>query len=282
MALTFFHRTTVREIPIIALICLSVGCVDSGISGASWQLERVVYRTGTMHPDSTHLQVISSDNLAVRLVMGAASGDLVDGKLVASGTRLTEFSDFIIDDVADVEATQASDGRVTLMTTLPWASLTWTGSVSHGLLVLTEVRVKAPDAEPTSPVVLDSVVLRRVESSSVPASIQVMVKGLLESHDEWSARHVAARQVAAMKSDLRNLTTAEESYFADHYTYSSNKRALGYSESPGITVTIDVVGGIGYSAIASHADTDITCAIFMNQPVRYPATTEGSPGCTVR
>ncbi len=163
------------------------------------------------------------------------------------------------------------------MVTLPWASLTWTGSVSDGVLVLTDPRA---DAVLPYAVVLDSVVLRRVESSTVPASIQVMVKGLLESHDEWSER----RTVTAMKSDLRNLLIAEEGYFADYTTYSPNKAALGYSESPGITVTIDVFLGppVGYSAVASHVDTDIICAIFINAPMRPPARTEGEPRCTDR
>ena len=42
--------------------------------------------------------------------------------------------------------------------------------------------------------------------------------------------------VAAMKSDLRNLMTAEEGYFADFQAYGSTA-AVNFTESSGVTVT---------------------------------------------
>ena len=44
--------------------------------------------------------------------------------------------------------------------------------------------------------------------------------------------------IASMKSDLRNLITAQEAYFADQVTYASTTTNLNYSVSAGNTVTI--------------------------------------------
>ncbi len=65
--------------------------------------------------------------------------------------------------------------------------------------------------------------------------------------------------VASMKSDLRNLATAEESYFADYQTYSNDKVAMKYNESSGVSVNIPAATGTGWSAVASHNATTRTC-----------------------
>jgi prepilin-type N-terminal cleavage/methylation domain-containing protein len=88
--------------------------------------------------------------------------------------------------------------------------------------------------------------------------------------------------LAAMKSDLRNLVTAEEAYFADNTTYTSDKAALNYTESAGVTVTITVAAGppVSYFGTSVHTGTAETCAIYINQAAAAPATNEGEPGCT--
>lgn len=72
--------------------------------------------------------------------------------------------------------------------------------------------------------------------------------------------------IASMKSDLRNLVTAEESYFADNNsTYAASVSALGTSfhASSGVTLTIGTVTSTGWSASASHAATGKTCSIIL-------------------
>ena len=90
--------------------------------------------------------------------------------------------------------------------------------------------------------------------------------------------------MAAMKSDLRNLVTAEEAYFADNTTYSTDQSplVLNYSTSAGVTVTIAVTAGppVGYSATSVHTGTAETCAIFINVAAVAPALNEGEPKCT--
>ncbi|MBI4541405.1 MAG: prepilin-type N-terminal cleavage/methylation domain-containing protein, partial [Gemmatimonadetes bacterium] len=67
--------------------------------------------------------------------------------------------------------------------------------------------------------------------------------------------------VAAMKSDLRNLITAEEGYFADNVTYTTSL-GTAFTASTGVTVTIGAATGTGWSATASHTATSKTCSIF--------------------
>ncbi len=88
--------------------------------------------------------------------------------------------------------------------------------------------------------------------------------------------------IAAMKSDLRNLVTAEESYFADNVTYSTTLATSIFQASAGVTVTIGAASGTGWSATASHqALSGTTCAIFGgNATPVSPAVNEGEPKCT--
>jgi prepilin-type N-terminal cleavage/methylation domain-containing protein len=84
--------------------------------------------------------------------------------------------------------------------------------------------------------------------------------------------------VASMKSDLRNLVTAQEAYFSDNNSnYASSTTVLGtnYKASSGVTVTIASVTATGWKATSSHASTTKTCAISLGGG----ATNEGEPVC---
>ena len=83
--------------------------------------------------------------------------------------------------------------------------------------------------------------------------------------------------LASMKSDLRNLATAEESYFADNQTYSNSKTAMNFSESAGVTVTVTAAGGTGWAANAKHSATTKTCQIGFGSD-----TIAGTPGGSVK
>jgi len=86
--------------------------------------------------------------------------------------------------------------------------------------------------------------------------------------------------IAAMKSDLRNLVTAQESYFADYVTYTSSQANLNYTPSTGVTVTVASPSGTGWSATSSHNGTTKTCGIYVGSSTA-PVTgaNEGEPKC---
>jgi prepilin-type N-terminal cleavage/methylation domain-containing protein len=86
--------------------------------------------------------------------------------------------------------------------------------------------------------------------------------------------------IAGMKSDLRNLVTAQETYYADNVTYASAITNLNYSQSAGKTLTITAGTGTGWSATSKNNATTKTCGIFVGS-VTPPITgqIEGSPAC---
>jgi prepilin-type N-terminal cleavage/methylation domain-containing protein len=86
--------------------------------------------------------------------------------------------------------------------------------------------------------------------------------------------------VAAMKSDLRNLVTAEESYFADQVSYTTASTAINYNSSTGVTVTIGTATGTGWAATAKHNATTKTCGIYVGSATAPVAgQNEGEPKC---
>ena len=85
--------------------------------------------------------------------------------------------------------------------------------------------------------------------------------------------------LASMKSDLRNLATAEESFFADNQTYSTNQSAMNYSTSAGVTVTVNSASGTGWKATATHNATTKSCQIGFGSDT-IPGVPEGSVKCS--
>lgn len=69
--------------------------------------------------------------------------------------------------------------------------------------------------------------------------------------------------LTAMKSDLRNLMTAQESYMADNATYAAVTGSLTFNASTGVTVTIGAADSSGWNATAAHSATSRTCGIFV-------------------
>ena len=90
--------------------------------------------------------------------------------------------------------------------------------------------------------------------------------------------------MGVMKSDLRNLSTAQESYFYDNNTYYlGTVPAAGflYNASRDVSVTIQEASVAGWSASATHTGAPLrTCAVFYGSAaVVAPATVEGVVAC---
>ena len=87
--------------------------------------------------------------------------------------------------------------------------------------------------------------------------------------------------VAAMKSDLKNLASQEEIYYADgNYTYTTSTTDLGFAVSEGVTVTIGGIGSTGWNATATHSGTDQQCGIYYGDAPAVANTAEaGQVGC---
>ena len=87
--------------------------------------------------------------------------------------------------------------------------------------------------------------------------------------------------IAAMKSDLRNLVTAEEAFFADSVKYTATVSQLNYRPSTGVW-TPSVVGGAGFwTAGTTHTQVaNKSCEIAVNTSnTLVPTAGDGEPAC---
>jgi type IV pilus assembly protein PilA len=89
--------------------------------------------------------------------------------------------------------------------------------------------------------------------------------------------------VSTMKADLRNLATAQETYWNDNSTYyggSVPSSQLVYNPSISTLITINVANNAGWAATATHNITPVVCALYTG-PVAppSPATQEGRIAC---
>src|SRR5437899_7052147 len=87
--------------------------------------------------------------------------------------------------------------------------------------------------------------------------------------------------LASMKSDLRNLVTAEEAFFADSVKYTSTVGAGGvnFVQSTGNTTPAISTTADGWYANIKNVNTTKTCSIYIGSTSTAPANKEGEPKC---
>ena len=88
---------------------------------------------------------------------------------------------------------------------------------------------------------------------------------------------------AAMKSDLRNLVTAEESFFSDSgsYVVYGDTTKLKFKPSTGVSTPVVAVGAGYWSATVTHSQIpNFTCGIGVNTANKIVGTAgDGEPAC---
>src|SRR4051812_10212144 len=87
--------------------------------------------------------------------------------------------------------------------------------------------------------------------------------------------------ITAMKSDLRNLVTAEEAFFSDSSKYTTDLTAVKFQRSSGTNDPVVVTGSGFWTATNSHTQlTGQSCGIGINttNPLNAGAA-EGEPVC---
>jgi prepilin-type N-terminal cleavage/methylation domain-containing protein len=88
--------------------------------------------------------------------------------------------------------------------------------------------------------------------------------------------------ITAMKSDLRNLVTAEEAFFADSSKYTSTVSQLKFQNSTGVGSPAVATGAGYWTATNTHTQlTGTTCGIGINttNPLTNVVAAEGEPVC---
>ena len=110
--------------------------------------------------------------------------------------------------------------------------------------------------------------------------IVIVIIGILASMavSTWQS-HKEDAIVAGMKSDLRNLATAEEAYLADNAAYTSDTGDLDFRLSPNVVVTLQA-NPAGWTAKTTHPATAKECALAIGgiAPLS-PARGEGIVWC---
>jgi len=88
--------------------------------------------------------------------------------------------------------------------------------------------------------------------------------------------------VAALRSDLRNLASAQEAYFYEFSAYADSPELLKLSSSSGVDLVIISATALGWSARVTHPQSyPLTCAIYIGSVASppVPATAEGLVAC---
>jgi type IV pilus assembly protein PilA len=87
---------------------------------------------------------------------------------------------------------------------------------------------------------------------------------------------------AALRSDLRNLAVAEEAYYFEQKSYSSDTAALKFRPSPGVIMSISTMTAGAWVATATHPlSYPLQCSIYYGDVATppFPGQSEGAAVC---
>ena len=110
----------------------------------------------------------------------------------------------------------------------------------------------------------------------------VVIIGILAAIAIPKFKYTKAKAAASsLKTDLRNLTTAQEAFFYSNNRYTTSVDSLGFKTTRGVQLTIAEGDQKGWSASVTHPDAyPLKCALFIGGATPLaPATTEGLMAC---
>jgi prepilin-type N-terminal cleavage/methylation domain-containing protein len=86
--------------------------------------------------------------------------------------------------------------------------------------------------------------------------------------------------MATMKTDLRNLVTAQEGYFSDNQAFTTDLVALNFDPSTNVTVVVNSAANADWDATATHSlVSGKQCDVAVGAAVVAPMK-EGVPACS--
>ena len=112
--------------------------------------------------------------------------------------------------------------------------------------------------------------------------IVVVIIGILAAIAIPKFQHTKGKaNVSVIKSDLRNLMSAQEAYYYDYQVYAQTLAQLSVTKSNGVELVIFDADTKGWAATATHPQAyPLTCGVFVaGAPPRPPADVEGLIGC---
>ena len=112
--------------------------------------------------------------------------------------------------------------------------------------------------------------------------VVVVIIGILAAIAIPKFQHTKGKaNASAIKSDLRNMMSAQESYFYEYQIYANDPSLLPLQRTNGVMLSIEEAGNAGWSATATHPQAfPLTCAVFVGSASQVaPAEREGVIGC---
>jgi len=86
--------------------------------------------------------------------------------------------------------------------------------------------------------------------------------------------------MATMKTDLRNLVTAQEGYFSDNQAFTTDLTALNFDPSTNVTIVVNSAANADWDATATHSlVSGKQCDVAVGAAVTGTMK-EGVPDCT--
>ena len=124
-------------------------------------------------------------------------------------------------------------------------------------------------------------------SKIILAAALLVAPTFLRAQDTQADQDQKRSEMIKMKSDLRNLVTAQESYFADHSAYAAELTDLRFRSSAGVTITFTATQNAAWGAEArNEALPNVVCGIYVNLAEKYrpkvsiqTKAAEGEPTC---
>ena len=124
---------------------------------------------------------------------------------------------------------------------------------------------------------------RRRGFTLIELLIVVVIIGILAAVAIPKFRNSKAKAfVASMKSDLRNLATAQEAYFYENAVYASDTSQINFRPSSGVEVEIVSASAAGWGARTTHPQAyPLRCALYVGTDAHRvaPATQDGLVTC---
>ena len=119
---------------------------------------------------------------------------------------------------------------------------------------------------------------RRAGFTLVELLVVIVILGILAGMAIPRFKNTKAKaHSAALRTDLRNLVTAEESFFYSNNHYTAALDSLNFRGSPGVVVTVSEATLQGWSASTTHPESyPLMCAIYTGTAAPLPPATSES------